>query len=64
MHDVIRVLTRRLLRRLVNGAQNSKQIEKRNNELGNKKRAKGTRYVIPMAFLNSSTVWSSRYRAV
>jgi hypothetical protein len=46
MHDVIRTLTRRLLRRLVNGAQNSKQIEKRDNDLGATERHKGTHYTI------------------
>ena len=44
MHDVFKAVTLRLLRQLVNGAQESKQIEKRNNELGDEKRSKGTRY--------------------
>ncbi len=43
MHDVIRALTRRLLRRLVNGTREEFRIEKRNNELGATERLKGTR---------------------
>jgi hypothetical protein len=46
VHDVFRAVTQGLLRRLVNGAQESKETEKRNNELAAMDRLKGIRCAI------------------